>query len=213
MSVTAYLQKLSLMICRGCCHVAGPCCCSCRCMMIKASGSVAHSYKCIYVCAYVHYWRCRGCIDLVHMRCMLWPRGAADDGRVFDDFPIARVDEGGGGVLEESWAAHSAAARGIVTAEVVAQAVRLRQELCYSAADAAAADGDDGGVGDACISSDGCLSPASLMASLRRSCCSRACMPGTYTHCTCALTACYVPHSRRSAARYSLAKQGRTAAA
>lgn len=134
--------------------------------------------------------RCRGCIDLVRMRCILWPPGTADDGRVFDDFPIARVEEGGGGVVEESWAAHAAAARGIVTREVVAQALSLRQELCYAAADAAAAaDGDDGGLGDACISSDGCLPPALLMSSLRRSCCARTCMPGeVHTRRACALT-------------------------
>jgi hypothetical protein len=124
---------------------------------------------------------CRGCIDLVRMRCILWPPGTADDGRVFDNFPIARVEEGGGGVLEECWASHAAAAGGIVTRAVVAQALRLRQELCYAAADAAAADGDDDGLGDACISSDGCLPTAQLMSSLRRSCCSRACMPGTHT--------------------------------
>ena len=47
-----------------------------------------------------------------------------------------------------------------------------------AAADAAAAvGGGDDGVGDACISSDGALPPPLLLASLRRSCAARACVP------------------------------------
>lgn len=116
--------------------------------------------------------RCRGCIDLVRMRCMLWPPGGGD-GRAFDTLDI-------GGAGAQGWTRD---ARAVVTREIVAQAVRMRQTLCFSVADAAAAaaagDGDDdGGVGDACISSDGNLSPALLLSSLRRSCTARTCVPG-----------------------------------
>ncbi len=106
---------------------------------------------------------------------MLWPPGGGD-GRTFDTLDI-------GGAEAQGW---SRDARAVVTPEIVAQAVRMRQTLCFSVADAAAAaaaaagdgDDDDGGVGDACISSDGNLSPALLLSSLRRSCCARTCVPG-----------------------------------
>jgi hypothetical protein len=117
----------------------------------------------------------RGCIDLVSMRCMLWPQQPCD-GRAFLSFDV------GDDVQLPAVAAEAGA---IVTREVVAQALCLRQALCYSTADAVAAaaaaadgDGDDGGVGDACINSDGRLSPALLLSALRRSCRARTCVPG-----------------------------------
>jgi hypothetical protein len=107
---------------------------------------------------------------------------APSDGRAFQTF-----DVGDGG--EQLHAAEHA----VVTQEIVAQAVGMRQALCYSAADAAAAaaaaagDGDDGGVGDACISSDGHLPPQLLLSSLRRSCRARTCVPGDVSQPPCCL--------------------------
>jgi hypothetical protein len=149
----------------------------------------------------------------VHMRCMLWPPGYSDDGRTFDTFAVANLDAGCAALPPGSWVGDDPAAwREIVTRDVVAQAVRMRQALCYAVADAASAgaDGDDGGVGDACISSDGCLPPPLLVSSLRRSCASRACMPGAAAarHFSVATPSHYL-----SVAGLSVAQQGSSAAA
>jgi translation elongation factor EF-G len=126
---------------------------------------------------------CRGCIDLVNMSAMVWPKdgkgGCGDDGRSYDSFCIAETHADGAGMTplpEDRWAA-SASSRAVVSKNAVAQALRMRQALCNSIADIATADGDDGGLQDACLSGDGTLSPVLLASSLRRSCIKRECMP------------------------------------
>ena len=134
----------------------------------------------------------------MHMRCVLWP-AVPGDGRTFDSFDVT-----------EGMELPATGGCAVLTRELVAQAASLRQALCYSAADAAAAaaDGDDDGVGDACISSDGRLPPALLLSSLRRSCRARTCVPGK----VCQRQACSaLSHLQYSAVGRSAAQHLRAA--